>query len=55
LATAVILLGLAQGLKLLESEPAVEGALITEGDQTLCTSGMTRIRDFPVTEPLKVH
>jgi thiamine biosynthesis lipoprotein len=43
LATAAFLLGPEQGLRLLEGLPGVEGALITEGDQILCTAGMHRI------------
>jgi thiamine biosynthesis lipoprotein len=43
LATAAFLLGPERGLQLLEDLPGVEGALITEGDALLCTTGMHRI------------
>jgi thiamine biosynthesis lipoprotein len=47
LATAAFLLGLDQGLQLLEASASVEGALITEAGDLLATSGLARISDLP--------
>ena len=49
LATAAFLLGPDAGLALLEARPGVEGALITEEDQVLATSGLGRISNLGVT------
>jgi thiamine biosynthesis lipoprotein len=46
LASAAFLLGPQAGLALLTAQPGVEGALITEDDQLLCTPGMARISDL---------
>ena len=46
-ATASFLLGLEEGLALLEDAEAVEGALIAEGGHVLATSGMKLLSDLP--------
>jgi thiamine biosynthesis lipoprotein len=46
LATAAFLLGPVEGLALLEGRSSVEGALITEAGDVLCTQGMGRISDL---------
>ncbi len=47
LATAAFLLGPERGLRLLETSPSVEGALITEAGDLLTTPGLARISDLP--------
>jgi len=47
LATAAFLLGPVLGLALLEAQAGVEGALITEDDRLLATSGLGRIASLP--------
>ena len=43
LATAAFLLGPAQGLRLLEERPGIEGALVTEAGELLLSPGLDRI------------
>lgn len=46
-ATAALLLGREAGLARLEETPGIEGALITEEEEILATSGMDRLSDLP--------
>jgi FAD:protein FMN transferase len=47
IATAAFLLGLEEGLRLIEGLDGVEGALILEGGSVEASSGMSRISDLP--------
>jgi len=46
LATAAFLLGLEEGLRVIENSPSTEGALITDSGEVIATKGMVAISDL---------